>query len=109
LTAGGTGGATLTLIADDRAALELQLQGPKLIDKIIAYFGTAVISKIKVVAGDIPKPVAKRTAPRALQPEEESALHAGVSGIADPELRAAFERLGRHALSERRKPAVYKR
>jgi hypothetical protein len=99
----------LTLLADDRAALELQHQGPKLIEKINAYFGTAVISKIKVVAGDIPKPVAKRAAPRALQPDEEAALHTRVSGIADPELRAAFERLGRHALGERRKPAVYKR
>jgi hypothetical protein len=109
LSAGGSGGATLTLLADDRAALELQHQGPKLIDKINAYFGTAVISKIKVVAGDIPKPLAKRAAPRALRPDEEAALHSRVSGIQDPTLRAAFERLGRHALGESRKPAVYKR
>ena len=55
LSAGGASGATLTLMADDRAALELQHQTPKLIDKINAYFGSGVVSKIKVVAGDIPK------------------------------------------------------
>jgi hypothetical protein len=109
LSSGQSGGATLTLVADDRAALELQHQGPKLIDKINAYFGTAVISKIKVVAGDIPKPLAKRAAPRALLPDEEATLRARVDGIEDPGLRAAFERLGCHALGERRKPAVYKR
>lgn len=109
LSAAPSGGATLTLVADDRAALELQHQGPKLIDKVNAYFGTAVVSKIKVVAGDIPKPVAQRARPRPLSAEEEAALHERVSGIADPDLRAAFQRLGRHALGESHKPAVYRR
>ncbi|MFN0023520.1 MAG: DciA family protein, partial [Parvularculaceae bacterium] len=41
LSQGGATGATLTLVADDRAALELQHQAPKLIDKINTYFGKA--------------------------------------------------------------------
>ena len=109
LSQGGANGATLTLMADDRAALELQHQAPKLIDKINTYFGKAAVSKIKVVAGDIPRPVAKRAAKRPLSADEESALAARLQTVEDADLRAALARLGRHALSESRKPLVYKR
>jgi hypothetical protein len=109
LSPGGATGATLTLVADDRAALELQHQAPKLIDKINTYFGKAAVSKIKVVAGDIPKPHAIRAAKRPLSAEEESALAARLAAVEDADLRAALARLGRHALSESRKSGVYKR
>jgi hypothetical protein len=102
-------GAMLTLVADDRAALELQHQTPKLIDKINTYFGTAVVSKIKVVAGDIPRALSRRAAKRPLSADEEAALKTCVQAVEDPELRDALARLGRHALSESRKPLVYKR
>lgn len=105
----GANGATLTLIADDRAALELQHQAPKLIDKINTYFGKAAVSKIKVVAGDIPRVPSNRAAKRPLSEAEESALANRLKAVEDPELRAALSRLGRHALSESRKPVVYKR
>ncbi len=109
LSAGGASGATLTLVADDRAALELQHQTPKLIDKINTYFGTARVSRIKVVAGDIPRPPAVRAAKRPLSVAEEAELKARIESVEDPDLRAALARLGRHALSESRKPVVYKR
>ncbi len=109
LSQGGANGATLTLVADDRAALELQHQTPKLIDKINSYFGKPVVSKIKVVAGDIPRPASRRAAKRPLSADEETALNARVAAVEDPDLRAALARLGRHALSESRKPVVYKR
>ncbi|MFM9865304.1 MAG: DUF721 domain-containing protein [Micropepsaceae bacterium] len=109
LSQGGASGATLTLVADDRAALELQHQTPKVIDKINSYFGKAVVSKIKVVAGDIPRPLTKRAAKRPLSAEEESALAQRLQAVEGPDLRAALARLGRHALSESRKPVVYKR
>ncbi len=109
LSQGGANGSILTLMADDRAALELQHQAPKLIDKINTYFGKAAVSKIKVVAGDIPRPVPKRAAKRPLSAEEESVLSGRLASVEDPELRAALARLGRHALSESRKPLVYKR
>ena len=102
-------GATLTLMADDRAALELQHQAPKLIDKINAYFGSAVVSKIKVLAGDIPRPTPLRTTRRPLSVEEEAQLATETGAIEDPDLRAALTRLGRHALAESRKGAIYKR
>jgi hypothetical protein len=110
LSAGGASGAsTLTLVADDRAALELQHQTPKLIDKINAYFGTAVVSKIKVVAGVVPITNRQRSPRRSLTAQEETALAAQVSQIEDPDLRAALTRLGRHALAESRKTAILKR
>ena len=109
LSAGGASGATLTLVADDRAALELQHQAPKIIDKINAYFGKATISKIKVVAGNVPKPLAPRPPKRTLSAQEQADIEARVSRIEDPDLRAALARLGRHALAESRKSAIYKR
>jgi hypothetical protein len=109
LSAGGASGATLTLLADDRAALELQHQTPKLIDKINTYFGTAAVSKIKVVAGDIPRLSPRRPARRSLTAAEEAELSASVGEVEDPALRAALTRLGRHALAESRKAAIHKR
>jgi hypothetical protein len=109
LSAGGASGSTLTLIADDRAALELQHQAPKLIDKINSYFGTAVVGKIKVVAGDIPSAARPARQLRALTLEEENDLARRVSQVEDPALRAALTRLGRNALAESRKAAIHKR
>jgi len=90
-------------------SLELQHQAPKLIDKINAYFGRAVVSKIKVVAGDIPKALSARPRPRALTSAEEADLDRRVREVEDPNLRDALARLGRHALAESRKPPVHKR
>lgn len=109
LSAGGASGATLTLVADDRAALELQHQVPKVIDKINAYFGSTVVSKIKVVAGVIPKTDPPRPPRRSLSAQEEADLVGRASQISDPDLRAALTRLGRHALAESRKTAIYRR
>jgi hypothetical protein len=104
LSAGGASGATLTLLADDRAALELQHQTPKLIDKINGYFGAATVAKIKVVNGDLPRPPAARVRPRALSAGEEAALQNQLGGIEDQSLREALLRLGRSALAENARP-----
>lgn len=109
LSQGGASGATLTLVADDRAALELQHQAPKLLDKINSYFGRTVASKIKVVAGDVAKPGAVKGQVRALSAAEVLELERQASAVRDPALRDALTRLGRHALAESRKPPVYKR
>ena len=100
-------GQTLTLLADDRAALELQHQTPQLIDKINTYFGRTVVKKIKVIVGDLPQPVVAPPPVRTLTSAEETALHETTEQISDPELKAAFVRLGRRALAEKRKgPSV---
>ncbi|MEQ1866517.1 MAG: DciA family protein [Micropepsaceae bacterium] len=104
LSAGGASGSTLTLMADDRAALELQHQTPKLIDKINGYFGKGVVGKIKVVNGDIPRPPAPRARLRALSAGEEAELQRRISSVEDPDLREALLRLGRSALAESGRP-----
>lgn len=108
LSSGANDASTLTLVADDRASLELQHQAPKLIDRINRYFGREVVTKIKVVAGDIPKH-RTRPAPRALTAAEESELKGWIEGITDGELRGALERLGRSALAESRKTGLSRR
>jgi hypothetical protein len=103
LSGKGEDGATLTLLADDRAALELQHQTPQLISKINTYFGRTVVKKIKVIVGDLPQPVAPPPPVRPLTAAEEAALAEATEAIADPNLKAAFARLGRYALTEKRK------
>ena len=100
LSAGGASGAVLTLIADDRAALELQHQAPKLIDKINGYFGRDVVSKLKITTGEVPRQHAPRKAHRVLTAEEDAALTFQVDAVEDPDLREALLRLGRSALAE---------
>jgi hypothetical protein len=109
LSTGSSGGATLTLLADDRAALELQHQSPKLIDKINSYFGSCVISRIKVVAGDLPNPLPQTPVLRRLSAPEEAEVQQWTAGVEDPALRDALTRLGRNAMAESRKTAILKR
>jgi hypothetical protein len=106
LSGKGEDGATLTLLADDRAALELQHQTPQLIDKINTYFGRPVVKKIKIIVGDIPQPVVPPPHVRPLTAAEEATLAEAIDAIADPELRSAFTRLGREALARSRRRAV---
>ena len=108
LSASSTGAATLTLLADDRAAIELQHQAPKLIDKINRYFGKPVVGKIKVVAGELPK-LPQAPVIRRLTAAEEADLAQWTAKIEDPALREALTRLGRNALGESRKSAILKR
>lgn len=108
LASAANGTLVLTLVADDRASLELQHQAPKLIDRINRYFGREAVSKIKVVAGDIPKPRG-RPAPRPLTGAEESELKAWTAGVQDGALRDALQRLGRCALAESRKTPLSRR
>ncbi len=109
LSPGSSGGSTLTLVADNRAALELQHQTPKLIDKINTYFGDTTINKIKVVAGEIPKSLSVQPAPRRLTVDEEAELLRRTASVEDPVLRDALTRLGRNAIGESRKTALLKR
>ncbi|MEQ1756399.1 MAG: DciA family protein [Micropepsaceae bacterium] len=108
LASSASGGSTLTLLADDRAAIELQHQTPKLIDKINRYFGKPVVSKIKVIAGELPRQASPPVI-RRLTAAEEADLAQWTARIEDPALRDALTRLGRNALGESRKSAILKR
>jgi hypothetical protein len=78
------------------AALELQHRAPLIIERINLFFGRAIITRLAIVQGPLPL-VAGPGGPliHPLAPAEARALDERLSGITDPELRAALAGLGR--------------
>jgi hypothetical protein len=89
----------LKLRAASTAALELQHRAPLLIERINLFFGRSVITRLALVQGPLPldSPPSDAIVPK-LAAGEVAALGERLSGIADPELRAALDRLG-HAVT----------
>jgi hypothetical protein len=85
----------LKLRAASTAALELQHRAPLLIERINLFFGRSVVTRLALVQGPLPfdSPPSDATVPR-FAAGEIAALDEQLSGIADPELRAALGRLG---------------
>lgn len=98
----GTGG-TLTLRIDSGSfAVELQHLLPLLIERINGYFGFDAVARVKLVQGPLPERPAPPPPPQArpLEPEEEKALVRLLDGVADPDLKASLEKLGRSVLGQ---------
>ncbi len=86
---------TLRLRVLPALALEIQHREPVLLERINGYFGYRAVARIAIVQG--PPPLPDRPAPpvlRPLAPEERRTLDARLDEIADPDLRAALDRLG---------------
>jgi hypothetical protein len=80
------------------AALELQHRTPLLIERINLFFGRSAVSRLSLVQGPLPlDSVSYEPGETTLGASEVEALDKRLSGIADPELRAALGRLG-HAV-----------
>lgn len=94
---------TLTLKVRPTAALVVQHDEPRLLERINAFFGTTVAYKLRLVQGPVPTPV---TAPEPppLAPEERAAVAAAVATVEPAPLRAALARLG-EAVRRRRDDA----
>ena len=89
----------LTLRVAAMAALELQHRAPLLIERVNLYFGRPVVTRLALVQGPLPvalPPISVPVGPPLAS--EVDALDERVSGIADPELRAALARFGRHVI-----------
>src|SRR5580700_6623491 len=88
----------LKLRAAPGAALELQHRAPLLIERINLFFGRSVVTRLALVQGPLPfdSPLREPVVP-ALAAGEVEVLDERLSGITDPELRAALGRLG-HAI-----------
>jgi hypothetical protein len=88
----------LKLRTTSTAALELQHRAPLLIERINLFFGRSVVTRLALVQGPLPfdSPPREPVVP-ALAAGEVKVLDERLSGIADPELRAALGRLG-HAI-----------
>jgi hypothetical protein len=80
------------------AALELQHRTPLLIERINVFFGRSVVSRLSLVQGPLPLDSSSHEpGVTALVASDVEGLDERLSGIADPELRAALGRLG-HAV-----------
>jgi hypothetical protein len=78
------------------AAVELQHRAPLLIERINLFFGRSVVTRLALVQGPLPlPPVPTGPAIRPLAACAAMALDKRLSGVADPELRAALAQLAR--------------
>ena len=88
---------TLHLKVDSGSlATELQHLEPQLIERVNAHFGYCAVARLKLIHGPAPAPQprpAKKA--RRLGEGEEKDLKGRLAGIADADLRAALEALGR--------------
>ena len=77
------------------AALELQHRTPLLIERINLFFGRSVVSRLALVQGLLPlDSTSHEPGVTTLAASEVEGLNERLTGIADPELRAALGRLG---------------
>ncbi|GAB4197500.1 MAG: DciA family protein [Thalassobaculales bacterium] len=91
----------LTVIVDGAAALELQHLEPQMIERINAFLGARLVTRLRLTQGRLPPPP---PVPPAAAAAAAAAPPAPVSGIADPDLALALARLGASLEGARKKP-----
>jgi hypothetical protein len=80
--------------------IEIQHRAPLVIERINLFFGRAVVERLALVQAPLPLSSPPPPAPaRALARGEAAALDRQLDGIADPQLRAALDRLGRAVIA----------
>jgi hypothetical protein len=101
-------GATLTVLASGAAAPLVQMQLPKLKDRVNAAYGYAAISRIQVTqtaAQGFAEPPARFEGPNLRTPSPQALARARAvvgaltEGVADDGLRSALDRLAMNVLS----------
>jgi hypothetical protein len=96
----------LHLRVEGAAALEVQHEAPRIVERVNAFFGYPAISRVALVQGPLPKRPgpARKPPPAALSPADRAALESAVGGVEDEALRASLARLGRAIRGRRGKP-----
>lgn len=103
-------GATLTLLTTGASAPLLQMQLPKIREKVNACYGYNAISKVIVTQtaptgfaeGQVAFTPAPKPEPAPVSPAIHRQASATAEGVRDPGLRAALEALGEKVLSRPR-------
>lgn len=103
-------GATLTLLTTGASAPLLQMQLPKIREKVNACYGYNAISKVIVTQtaptgfaeGQVAFTPAPKPTPAPVSPAIHRQASATAEGVRDPGLRAALEALGEKVLSRPR-------
>ncbi len=89
-------GGTLVLRAAAGRGLDLQYEGPRIIERVNQFLGYGAISALKIKQDSLHveplKPVA-----RPISAQASKAWHEKIDDIADDELKAALSRLAAHA------------
>ncbi len=85
---------TLRLRVASAFATEAQHLEPVLIERINAFFGYGAVARLTLVQGPSLNAAPAAPTQRPLTAAEEREIDARVAGVADPELRAALQRLG---------------
>ena len=89
---------TLAIGCTGPMAMELQHLSVELIARINAYLGQVTVTRLRFVQ-DLQAPAPRPPPPR----RAIEAAHPATASIADPELRAALEKLGHYVLAPRRR------
>ena len=103
-------GATLTLLTTGASAPLLQMQLPKIREKVNACYGYNAIARVVVTQtaptgfaeGQVAFTPAPKPAPAPTDPVTRAKAHAVSDGVRDETLRAALEALGERVLSRPR-------
>jgi hypothetical protein len=90
-------GGVLHLRVSGAAALEIQHEEPRIVERVNSFFGYPAIARLALVQAPLPprETRAPRPVPAPLSPEQEAALAETLTGIGDDRLRDALGRLGR--------------
>jgi hypothetical protein len=88
-------GGTLLVQASGAVAIEIQHAAPQIVERINTYFGFPAVRQLRLLQMPLRPPAPPAPRPRPLGPDEEAALAARVTGVADGELREALLALGR--------------
>lgn len=97
-TGAGFAPGVLTIACEGARALFLMHQEAELISRVNSFFGFQAISQVRIVQKAIHVP-ARKPAARPLDAGEKHRLDDMLSGVEDPRLRAALERLGTGVMS----------
>lgn len=107
------GGATLVLLTTGANAPQLQMQLPRLRDKVNACYGYNAIQTIQLTqtaptgfAEGQAQFTARPKMPQAPSPEIAAKAKQNAAGVSDDGLRAALERLGENIISKSSRPRI---
>ncbi len=99
------GKATLVIRVSPAAALEVQHLEPLIVERINSQFGFAAVDRLRLVQGPVaPRPRRVRRPEPQLPAAEAMRLADRLAPIADADLKAALERLGRAVGARRPAP-----
>ena len=89
-------GGTLVLRAVAGRGLELQYEGPRIIERVNQFLGYGAITSLKIIQGNL-QPAPAKPELRPMAPAAQQAWANQINDITDEDLKAALARLASHA------------